>query len=301
MLAIVIPYYKLTFFEETLKSLFNQTDKRFKVYIGDDASPENPLSLLEKFYGQFDFVYHRFEENLGGTSLVKQWERCIAKLDNEKWIMILGDDDYLENNVVASWYKHYDSFYKKSNVIRFASKSVNMKLNGVISDSFTHPLWEKAADSYYRRFKGLTRSTLSEYVFSKESFLKFGFYDFPLAWHSDDAAWLCFTDDKPIYTINESNVFVRHSDKCISGSNKNQDLKNIATEKFYTECIYPKLPLFARNQQEDLLLVYETSIRKNRKLRFNEWYKLMCFYASNFQFILLLKCFRRFIKSLLYL
>jgi hypothetical protein len=27
--------------------LANQTDKRFKVYIGDDASPENPASLLE--------------------------------------------------------------------------------------------------------------------------------------------------------------------------------------------------------------------------------------------------------------
>jgi len=40
MLAIVVPYYKLTFFEETLKSLKSQTNKKFKVYIGDDASPE---------------------------------------------------------------------------------------------------------------------------------------------------------------------------------------------------------------------------------------------------------------------
>jgi hypothetical protein len=35
MLAIVIPYYKRTFFEETLQSLANQTDKRFQVFIGD--------------------------------------------------------------------------------------------------------------------------------------------------------------------------------------------------------------------------------------------------------------------------
>ena len=47
MLAIIIPYYKLTFFEDTLESLANQTDKLFKVYIGDDASPENPTDLLE--------------------------------------------------------------------------------------------------------------------------------------------------------------------------------------------------------------------------------------------------------------
>ena len=42
MLAIIIPYFKLLFFEETLQSLAIQTDKRFKVYIGDDASPEDP-------------------------------------------------------------------------------------------------------------------------------------------------------------------------------------------------------------------------------------------------------------------
>ena len=48
MLAIIIPYFKLTFFEETLKSLASQTSKRFKVYIGDDASPEGPSNWLEK-------------------------------------------------------------------------------------------------------------------------------------------------------------------------------------------------------------------------------------------------------------
>ena len=90
MLAIVIPYYKLTFFEASLQSLDNQTDKRFKVYIGDDTSSENPVNLLEKYKGKFDFVYHRFEENLGGVSLVKQWERCIALSGDEEWVIILG-------------------------------------------------------------------------------------------------------------------------------------------------------------------------------------------------------------------
>ena len=59
MLAIVIPYFKLAFFEETLQSLAIQTDKRFKVYIGDDASPENPTSLISRYKGQFEFIYHK--------------------------------------------------------------------------------------------------------------------------------------------------------------------------------------------------------------------------------------------------
>ena len=46
MLAIVIPYYKIIFFEKTLESLAQQTDKRFRVYIGDDASPDSPEKLF---------------------------------------------------------------------------------------------------------------------------------------------------------------------------------------------------------------------------------------------------------------
>jgi glycosyltransferase involved in cell wall biosynthesis len=294
MLAIVIPYYKLFFFEETLQSLANQTDKRFKVYIGDDASPENPIELIEKYQGQSDFVYHRFDINFGSTSLVKHWERCIARIEGEKWIMILGDDDYLETNVVASWYKHYDEFYKKSNVIRFASKSVNMKLNGIISDAFTHPLWEKATDSYYRRFKGMTRSTLSEYVFSKKSFLKYGFHDFPLAWHSDDAAWLDFSSNKSIYTINESNVFVRFSHRSISGNNEDQNLKDLASVNFIKKSILNKLYLFKKNQQIELALYYEIAIKKNRNLKYSEWFELFYIYSINLEFLQFTKCLRRF-------
>tara|TARA_B110000240_G_scaffold195891_1_gene246534 strand:+ start:1600 stop:2013 length:414 start_codon:yes stop_codon:yes gene_type:complete len=76
-LAIVIPYYKITFFEETIASLANQTNKNFKVYIGNDASPECPEALIEQYKDKFNFIYKKFETNLGSTSLVKQWERCI--------------------------------------------------------------------------------------------------------------------------------------------------------------------------------------------------------------------------------
>ena len=56
MLAIIVPYYKLTFFDETLQSLASQTIKLFKVYIGDYASTENPVELLDKYKGKLDFV-----------------------------------------------------------------------------------------------------------------------------------------------------------------------------------------------------------------------------------------------------
>ena len=217
MLAIVIPYYKRTFFEATLQSLANQTNKQFRVYIGNDASPENPDVLLEIYKNKFDFEYHKFEENLGSKSLVQQWNRCIDLTENETWIMILGDDDVLEQNVIATFYENLNEINtNKINVVRFATKIIN-EITETISDSFQHPKFETATDSWFRKFNVKTRSSLSEHIFSRKSYSKFGFIEFPLAWHSDDYAWLDFCDNKPIYSINEINVFVRISEDSISG------------------------------------------------------------------------------------
>ena len=89
MLTIVIPYYKIDFFEETLISIANQTDKRFNVYIGDDTSPDNPSLLLDKFKDSFNFNYKRFDSNLGSISLVKQWHRCIDLVQDEEMLEIV--------------------------------------------------------------------------------------------------------------------------------------------------------------------------------------------------------------------
>ncbi|MDI5950695.1 glycosyltransferase family 2 protein [Flavobacterium yafengii] len=297
MLAIIIPYYKLVYFEETLQSLASQIDKRFKVYIGDDASPEPPLALLEKYKGQFDFVYHRFEANLGGTSLTQQWERCITLSANQEWLMILGDDDYLDIEVVASWHKNYDTFNTKSSVVRFATKIVNQK-SGKISEAYLQPKREKATDSYFRKLKGLTRSSLSEYVFSKESFLSKGFSNYPLAWHSDDKAWIDFSENKPIYSINEAIVFVRISSSSITGKLDNEDVKNGVSIQFLKDLILKKSKAFEKAQLIELLLEYERAIKKSRKLNLKEWLFLMPFYLKYFKLTSFLKYCRRFLISI---
>lgn len=298
MLAIVIPFYKLTFFETTLQSLANQTNKEFKVYIGDDASPEDCQSLLQHFIGKFDFLYHRFSSNIGGISLTQQWERCIALSEQEEWIMILGDDDYLEETVVASWYENYNLFYERTKVIRFASKLVHQELN-IIAKTFNHPLWENATDSYWRKFTHESRSSLSEYIFSRESFLKFGFYDYPLAWNSDDRAWLDFSDNKPIFTINDSIVYVRLSDLNISGKQDNNSEKNLSVIMFFKFLIKQKLSFYKTEEKEKILRFYESEINKKRDLKFSEWLFLLFFYLRFLDFFSIKKFSKRFFKSIL--
>jgi glycosyltransferase involved in cell wall biosynthesis len=283
-LAIVIPYYKHTFFEETLQSLANQTDQRFKVYIGDDASPEYPYDLLEKYKGKFDFEYHRFETNLGGISLTQQWERCIALSDDEEWLMILGDDDYLEANVVEQFYSHLPEFQSKANVVRFASQLV-YEIDNSKSKIHTNPVWETATDSFYRKFKRITVSTLSEYVFSRKAYEKQGFYDYPLAWCSDDRAWLDFSGDKPIYSINESVVYPRMSNLNISGRQDNLELKKQSSAAFHNYLILDKLKKYDKYERIKIIRKYYFELKKVKSLNAKDWIFIIKHYLLNLNFL----------------
>lgn len=293
MLAIVIPFYKLTFFEETLHSLSIQTDKRFKVYIGDDGSPENPANLLEKYKWQFDFIYHRFKENLGSISLVQQWNRCIALAGEEEWIMILGDDDVLGSNCIKDFYTSLPQiFSNKCNVVRFATK-INDMLQQKISSPYTHPKLEKGIDFFYRRLTNQTRSSLSEYIFKKSIYQKYGFYDYELAWHSDDRAWLEFSESKYIYSINSSNVTFRFSSENISRGNYKINEKQKIALQFYKFIIFKYFNKLKRYQRKYLLLYYEQLVYKNKRATFSFWLHLFLLFISKGYFIQSIKFTRR--------
>src|SRR5690606_12290872 len=98
-LAIVVPYYKIDFFEKTLVSIANQTDKRFKLYIGNDASPNDPQCLINQYLSEVNYEYYDYKDNVGGKSLVNQWERILENVE-EEWFQILGDDDTISPNFV---------------------------------------------------------------------------------------------------------------------------------------------------------------------------------------------------------
>ena len=111
MLAIVIPYYKKDYFEETLSSLANQFDKRFKLYIVDDGSPNPPVELIRSYGSLLDITYKRFAGNLGSKSLTAHWMRAINCIDDDvDWIWLLGDDDVLDSGCVREFYFFFGFF-----------------------------------------------------------------------------------------------------------------------------------------------------------------------------------------------
>ncbi|WP_293899144.1 glycosyltransferase family 2 protein [Sphingobacterium sp. UBA5670] len=237
-LAIVIPYYKNDFLEYTLESLSRQTIKSFTVYIGDDNSPYPIHSILDKYNDKLDIRYHRFEDNLGGKSLVNQWERCID-LSDEEWIWLFSDDDVIESDAVQVFYDNNSDqslFYKfHTQVIDVDGKlhpdyikfdALNDTKGSILSADFIRN--RLACNGY--------RSYAVEYIFHRSLFERFKFVDFPLAWASDDATWFLYSlhNNKQI-TVLESKVYWR-----FSGVNISSDVtsKTVIERKLHAANLY---------------------------------------------------------------
>ena len=231
-LAIVIPAYKALFLNKTLESISQQTDKRFKVYIGDDCSPENISNIVKNFSDKIDLCYKRFNNNLGYKSLVHHWNRCI-EMCFEQWIWIFCDDDIMEPECVESFHKSADYFVEKYQVYRFNTSIIDAK-GEVTKINPPHPLIEKSNAFAYHRLARHRFSYVSEYIFSRKVFVKTGgMIDFPLAWCSDDASWITFSQNNGIYTISGPMVRWRSSNLNITKSgSKYQKEKFISSLKY---------------------------------------------------------------------
>lgn len=213
-LAIVIPYYKIDFFDATLASIAHQTCKDFTVYIGDDCSPNDPKDIVAKYTSVISVKYKRFEENLGGKSLVAQWERCIAMSEKEEWIWLFSDDDIMDEKCVETFYNGVKGDLRC--LYHFNTNTINSD-GKVIGNSLSFPEVLKSNTLFKKVRTGRLHSYVVEYIFSRETYNeKCGFEDFPLAWGSDLATWCKFSEGNSIITIDGPRVKWRRSDKNIT-------------------------------------------------------------------------------------
>lgn len=230
-LAIVIPYYKIVFFEETLKSVASQTDKRFTLYIGNDASPDDPFPLIEKYFPEGNYHYFDYKENLGGKNLAMQWERILENV-KEEWFQILGDDDVISENFVEEFYKNI-ALIQDKNIRLIRIKHQQIDYIGKITKDLTNQVNPtNSIDFFQKLYEGKISGTLSENIFNLKTFKKYGFRKIPLAWGTDHLAILELADFSKIYFIREATVLIRITENSISGSTSNLLQKDQAKQIF---------------------------------------------------------------------
>lgn len=251
-LAIVIPYYKIDFFEETIKSVASQKDKNFSLYIGNDNSPDDPLHIIKKYLKDDEYKYFYYKENLGGRNLALQWERILENV-KEEWFQILGDDDELPENFVESFYNSITQLDEKGiNVIKFPVKIIDENNNCIRQFSFGKNLISRY-EFLISRINHSALSSLSENIFRTKSFLKYKIQQFPLAWHSDDCMIFEYAENDHILYCKNTFVFVRMSEKNISSMTNNTSLKETATNEFYSYIIANYYRQFSSTQKKIIL------------------------------------------------
>lgn len=221
-LAIVIPAYKSSFLKETLISIANQSCLDFTLYIGDDASPNDILSIVRQFENKIDIVYERFAENLGGHDLVAQWERSIALSNKEEWIWLFSDDDIMDENCVSDFYEVIRSeiLNIEDKVLRFRRSILNDK-NEVTPQLFEMPIEFDVVYLMKKQNEKAFGLNLTEYLFSRHLYREMGGYvNFPVAWGSDGMTVLKFGKKSGFVSL-KSNIYWRKS------------LENLSSQKMY--------------------------------------------------------------------
>jgi len=215
-----------------MQSISEQTCKDFSLYIGDDASADNIEEIVNQFKNKIDLVYHRFDTNIGGKNLTKQWERCISLSQGEEYIWLFSDDDLLPPDAVERFYDFLGN-YPNYDLYRFNIQLIDQN-NVVMVEASDHKVVESIEEFIENRLLGTTHSAAIEYIFTKEIFREInGFVSFPLAWGSDDATWIKMGYKNGIVTIPGAPVMWRISGLNITSLRHNRNMKFRAILLFY--------------------------------------------------------------------
>lgn len=216
--TFLLPAYKIEFFQEALKSILNQTYKDFKLIIQDDCSPYDLKSIVDLYSTDRRIYYYRNEENIGGKSLVKCWNKLLGKANSE-YIILASDDDVYDIHFLEEIDK---LTIKYSNVDLFRSRVKPILSNGQEWD--LDGMYEEYGNSLYylyqRHLNNFIRC-IGCYVFKLARLNEIGgFVDFPLAWHSDDSTALLMSKNGIVNT-NAKLFSFRHSNVNISSRKLN--------------------------------------------------------------------------------
>ena len=215
-LAVVIPAYKRTFFARTLASLAAQTHRNFRVYIGDDCSPEGLEAIVDEFRPQFDIRYTRFSTNVGSNNLVGQWTRCMTLLGDEDWVWFFSDDDLATPNCVAA----LRALQAKTDgeVYRFNTSTIDSD-DREIGPTVGGPDFESSASMAFHLLHGRRGNSMPDHVFSRAVYERCGgFVHTPFAQGADWATSILFSQQKGMHIVQDGLVKWRKAGTSVSAN-----------------------------------------------------------------------------------
>ena len=231
--TFLLPAYESAFLKEALISIKQQVYSDFHCLVSDDCSPEPIKSIFDSIVGRDSrFEYRRNEENIGGKSLISHWQLLVEMCKTEFFIMA-SDDDIYEPEYLQQIDK-LTSKYPDVNLFRSRVKIINEKEEVY----WQEPIFEEKLDQlHFFRYVYPSCFAYCEAAYCYRTYAfreKGGYYEAPLAWHSDNATHILMAENGCAFT-KEVLFGFRVSGESISGSNsqKNAALKVEATFLFW--------------------------------------------------------------------
>lgn len=214
--TVFIPAFKTQFLSDCISSVLGQTYSDFELIIINDKSPE-PVSDIVAGFSDNRIRYYENSENIGGKSLVDNWNKGLSLAKGE-YISLIGDDDLLSHEYLETFdatiqtHPDVDVFHSRSVIINHQSEPVH------VTPSL--PRLENVYDAIYARMWEYREQFIGDFVYKTEALkAKGGYYSLPLAWGSDDITSYVVGERNGIAHINSPVFQYRVNPFSISSSN----------------------------------------------------------------------------------
>ena len=183
-ISFIMPAYKSAFLNEAVCSIVGQSSGDWELIVVDDCSPEPLREIIDGFQDS-RIRYIRNKENIGGNSLVRQWNHCISYASGD-YIVLAADDDYYKPTfceVIIGLAKKYPQV----DLIHSSVEQIDEKGHHLADDSIL-PVFTNKYEYLNWWLTGRIFTCVGNLAFKRSSLEELGgFIDYPCGFGSDIA------------------------------------------------------------------------------------------------------------------
>lgn len=184
LFSFLMPAYKSAYIKQALDSIVGQTFSDWELFVVDDCSPEDLGEIVRPYCAKDSRIrYVRNSHNIGGNSLVEQWNHCLRFASGE-WVVMASDDDMYASNFCEEVYK-LSAKYPTVDLIRARVLQVDAEGKELWQDGKPSEFVDKV--QYLDDWIAARMFTcIGNFAFRRAGLLNIGgFHDYPHAFGSD--------------------------------------------------------------------------------------------------------------------
>lgn len=228
LISFLLPAYKSQWIAQSLESILSQTYTNIELVIVNDSSPED-IKAIVGGYSDSRIRYYENAEDIGGKSLVKQWEKCISYARGE-YLVLAGDDDVYHPRF-AEVCMDLVGKYPFVDIVRARVEQIDAK-GDVIGIDHSFPELISQLEYAYNYRCGSAFICIGNFLFRTSALRREGIIDFPNALGSDISTSIALAKNG---MANSSDMLFsfRQSTQNLSGSVSDPKLRLSALRQFY--------------------------------------------------------------------